>query len=288
MKIALIDGYNLVFRAFYGMPELARADGFPTGAMHGWVRSIWWVDDHLKPDHLVVFFDLGEPTRHTTLQPDYKANRSETPETLVQQIPVIKEWTRAMGYLGIEKEGVEADDLIAAYAQEHGAAGHEVIIVSADKDLAQLVSPAVCQLLPPPTANPRLGWRRLDPHGVEEKFGIPPRLIPDYLALIGDTSDNIAGIAGVGPKTAVKWLRQYGSLEGVIASCGELQPKRFQAIVHAEQAHLRRNLQMTTLDPAHTSAPLEKRTPDAARAIGLLEEMEMAASAKQARERLRA
>ncbi len=285
MKIALVDGYNLAFRAFYGMPSLTRADGFPTGAIHGWVRSLWWVDDHIQPDRLVVFFDLGEPTRHTTLQPDYKANRTETPGDLVKQIPFIKEWTRAMGYLGIEKDGVEADDLIAAYALTHADTGDEVIIVSADKDLGQLVGPRISQLLPPPTANPRLGWRRLDSGGIEAKFGVAPKCIPDYLALIGDASDNIPGLGGVGPKTAVKWLRQYGTIEGVISHCGELQPKRFQAIVHAEQEKLRRTLEMTRLDPEHAVEPLGDGKPDAAKVVDLLEQMEMNASVQAARKR---
>ena len=285
MKIALIDGFNLVFRAFYGMPELARKDGFPTGALHGWVRSLWWVDDHIKPDRLIVFFDLGAPTRQVELHADYKANRTETPEGLVAQIPVIKDWTRAMGYLGVEKEGVEADDLIAAYATQLADEDHEIIIVSADKDLAQLVTPKISQLLPPPTANPRLGWRRLDTGGVEEKFGVAPKQIADYLALIGDTSDNIPGLPGVGPKTATKWLQQYRDIEGVINNCGDLNPKRFQAIVHAQQADLRRNLEMTRLDPDHALEPLGEGHPDAARVITILEEMEMGGSATAARKR---
>jgi|TARA_B110000438_G_scaffold203075_1_gene194769 DNA polymerase-1 len=287
VKIALIDGFNLVFRAYYGMPELTRKDGFPTGALHGWVRSLWWVADRVEPDRIIVFFDLGAPKRQLDLHPDYKANRGDTPEDLVKQIPVVKEWTRAMGYGGIEQDGVEADDLIGAYAKRIAERGDEAIIVSADKDLAQLVGPQVSQLLPPPTANPRLGWRRLDSGGVEDKFGIPPKLIPDYLALIGDTSDNIPGVKGVGPKTAVKWLRQYRSIEGVIENCGEIMPKRFQRMVHAQQDDIRRNLKMTLLETGYDCSPLDAPIPiDEDRAIGLLEEMEMTASAQSARKRL--
>jgi DNA polymerase-1 len=287
VKIALIDGFNLVFRAYYGMPELATKDGFPTGALHGWVRSLWWIEDHISPDRIIAFFDLGEAKRQLDLHADYKANRGDTPEDLVKQIPVVKEWTRAMGYGGIEKEGVEADDLIAGFARKIAANGDEAIIVSADKDLAQLVNPSISQLLPPPTANPRLGWRRLDSGGVEDKFGIPPKLIPDYLALIGDTSDNIPGIKGVGPKTAVKWLKQYGSIEGIINNCGEILPKRFQGVVHAQQEDIRRNLQMTLLDEAQDISAVDAPvTTDPQRAVAILEEMEMAASAKSARTRL--
>ncbi|MDP0499407.1 MAG: 5'-3' exonuclease H3TH domain-containing protein [Verrucomicrobiota bacterium JB022] len=282
MKFALIDGYNLAFRAFYGLPELTRADGFPTGALHGWVRTLWWVDDNVGADRLVVFFDLGEPTRHTTLQADYKAQRTETPAPLKQQIPYIKQWTRGMGYLGVEKDGVEADDLIASYCKHLTAEGHEVVIVSADKDLTQLVNNEVMQWMPPPTANPRLGWRQMDEAAVEAKFGVPPKMIPDYLALVGDTSDNIPGIAGVGPKTAAKWLLQYKSVEGVIQHCGELNPKRFQGLVHAGQNDLRRNLQMTTLDCTQPIEPLGEGHPDADLVINLLTEMGMTRSADEA------
>jgi DNA polymerase I len=288
MKTALIDGFNLTFRAFYGMPELARADGFPTGALHGWVRTLWWIEDNVKPDQLLVFFDLGGASRQVAIREDYKANRTEAPEALRQQIPVVKEWTRAAGYVGVEQDGVEADDLIAAYSHALSGQGHEVLIISADKDLAQLVSDRVHQLVPPPTANPRLGWRELDPSGVEAKFGVRAGQIADYLALVGDTSDNIPGLKGVGPKTAAKWLNQYGDLEQVIAHCGELQPRRFQALVHAGAESLRLNLRMTRLDRAREIDQTAHAAPDPQRALGLLEEMEMARSAATLRQRMAA
>lgn len=286
MHYALVDGYNMAFRAYYGMPDLTRGDGFPTGALHGWVRTLWWIEDHLKPDRLVVFFDLGGASRQTALHADYKANRSDTPEPLAQQIPHIKEWTRAMGYGGLEIDGVEADDLIGSAAIHLAGAGERVGIISADKDLAQLIRPGVSQWLPPPTANPKLGWRELDEDGVAVKFGVTPAQIPDLLALVGDTSDNIPGIPGVGLKTAAKWLVQYGTLQGILDHSGEIQPKRFQGIVYAARETLQRNLQMTRLDASH-AVDLSARLPvDRARAIGLLEEMEMQRSAEQARARL--
>jgi DNA polymerase-1 len=286
VKIALIDGFNLAFRAYYGMPELARADGFPTGAIHGWVRSLWWVEDNVKPDSLYVFFDLGGASRQLAIREDYKANRGETPEDLAQQIPVIKEWTRAAGYAGVEEDGVEADDLIAAYSHHFGEQGHEVLIISADKDLAQLVTARVHQLVPPPTANPRIGWRELDTAGVEEKFGVKPGQIADYLALIGDTSDNIPGLKGVGPKTAAKWLVQYGTLGEIIAHCGELNPKRFQPLVYAEADNLRRNLEMTRLDHSLPVDVEAHASPDPERAVTILREMEMGKSADMLEGRL--
>jgi len=274
--IALVDGYNMAFRAFYGMPELTRTDGFPTGAIHGWVKTLWYLEDHYQPRDLLVFFDLGGPQRHIALLEDYKANRSDTPPALEQQVPVIKSVTLAMGYGGIEKDGVEADDLIAAYACQLRERGEDnIVIVSADKDLGQLVGDGITQLVPPPTANPKLGWRHLDADGVEQKFGIPPAKVADYLAIIGDTSDNIPGLKGVGPKTAVKWLQQYGDIETIINHCGELMPRRFQALVHAEAEKLRLYRQLTTLDLDHDVPEVWSTEADRDEVTRLLTEMEM-------------
>src|SRR5882672_6340058 len=221
-KWLLVDGYNMAFRAFYGMPELTRTDGFPTGALHGWVKTMWKLQDQEKPDGMVVFFDLGGSQDRLALHPEYKAQRKETPEPLEKQIPVIKELTRAMGLVGVELDGVESDDLLAAQARLLAKAGHDVLIVSADKDFAQCVDGRIKILLPPPTANPKLGWRVLDATGVVEKFGVLPAQIAEYLALIGDTSDNIQGVNGVGPKTATKWFAEFKTLEGIIAHATEL------------------------------------------------------------------
>ncbi len=284
-KWLLLDGFNLAFRAFYGMPELTRRDGFPTGALHGWMKTIWRLQDQEKPDAMLVFFDLGGAQDRLALLPEYKAQRQDTPPALEQQIPVIKELTRALGLVGIELEGVESDDLLASQARVLAAAGHEVLIVSADKDFAQCVDERIRILQPPPTANPKLGWRVLDAAGVREKFGVPPAQIADYLALMGDASDNIPGIAGCGPKTAAKWLTEHGSLEGVIAAADRLQPERFRAAVAAQAADLRRNLQLTTL---RTSAPMpwvEPSRPDLSVLFPLLEKMEMHATLAEARRR---
>jgi len=276
----------MAFRAYYGMPELSREDGFPTGAIHGWVRILWWIEDNVKPDLLLVFFDLGGASRQLAIREDYKANRGETPDDLAKQIPIVKEWTRAAGYAGIEVNGIEADDLIASYSHKLAAEGHDIRIISADKDLAQLVTESVHQMLPPPTANPRLGWRELTPGGVVKKFGIKPSQIADYLALMGDTSDNIPGLRGVGPKTAAKWLIQYTDLEGIISHCGELNPKRFQGLVYEEADNIRKNLEMTRLD---LSLPVDLEAhpgPDPARAVAILKEMEMGKSADTLEKRL--
>ncbi len=284
-KWLLLDGFNLAFRAFFAMPELTRADGFPTGALHGWMKTLWHLQDRMAPDAMLVFFDLGGAQDRLALHPEYKAQRKDTPEALEKQIPVIKELTRAMGLVGIELEGVESDDLLASQARALANAGHEVLIVSADKDFAQCVDERVKILLPPPTANPKLGWRLLDAAGVVEKFGVPPARIAEYLALIGDTSDNIPGIAGVGPKTAAKWFAEFETLEGIIAGAAELKPDRFRETVAQSGELLRRNLKLTTL---RTQSPLLMVAPGAPvkeKLFPLLEAMEMKSTLTEAQKR---
>jgi DNA polymerase-1 len=284
-KWLLVDGYNLAYRCFFAIPELTRADGFPTNALHGWVKSIWKLADQEKPEGTLVFFDLGGAQDRLAIHPEYKAQREEMPEALAKQLPYVRSLTRALGCVGIELEGVESDDLLAAEAVALARAGHEVLIVSSDKDFAQIVDERIKILLPPPTANPKLGWQVRDAAGVREKFGVPPAQIADYLALVGDTSDNIPGITGVGPKTAAKWLAEWGSLEGVIAHAAELQPERFRAAVASEADKLRRNLKLTTLNVALPSLVLNKPTPAPEELYRLLEELEMRSALQEARQR---
>lgn len=284
-KHLLLDGYNLGFRAFYALPELTRKDGFPTGALHGWVKTIWRLEDMEQPDAITVFFDKGGSTRHLALLPEYKANRSETPESLKTQLPYLGRLSELMGCAVVEQEGIEADDLIASAAQVLAQQGEEVVIVSADKDLGQCIGGRISQLLPAPTANPRIGWRKLDAAGITEKFGVPPERVADYLALVGDTADNIAGVPGVGPKTAVNWLTAHGSIEGIIANAAALKPVRFATTVPQMEALLRRNLQLVTLEYSHYTPPSATAEPQPAELIALLEQMEMTTAARQAQER---
>ncbi len=284
-KWLLLDGYNLAFRAFYGMPELTRTDGFPTGALHGWVRTIWRLIDLEKPDGgTVVFFDLSGSREREALHEDYKANRKETPEPLKKQIPVIRELTRAMGLVGVELEGVESDDLLAAEARSLAMAGHDILIVSTDKDFGQCVNERI-KILLPPTANTKLGWRQLDATGVQEKFGVLPVQIAEYLAIMGDTSDNIPGINGVGPKTASNWLDEYGSLEAIIACAAELKPERFRSLVAAHAGDLRRNLKLTTLQSVTVAPLMTQGEVVVEKLFQILEHMEMKSTLVEARKR---
>lgn len=285
-KWLLVDGFNLAYRCFHALPELTSSQGFPTGALHGWVKSLWKLIDQEKPDATLVFFDLGESQDRVALHADYKAQRKPMPDPLRQQIDPIKALTRAMGLAGIEQDGVESDDLLASEAVSLARQGHDVLIVSSDKDFAQIVGDRIKIMLPPPSANPKLGWRLLDAAGVQEKFGVPPTQIADYLALVGDTSDNIPGIEGVGPKTAAKWLAECGgSVESVIAQAATLKPERFRDIVAASTERLRLNLKLTTLNLALPAVKPEWRTPQPEELFRLLDGYEMRTTAADARKR---
>lgn len=274
-KWLLIDGFNLAYRCFFAIPELSRADGFPTNALHGWVKSVWKLQDQERPAGAVAFFDLGGAQDRLALHPEYKAQREEMPDALVKQLPYVKALTKAMGLVGVEQEGVESDDLLASQAVALARAGHDVLIVSSDKDFAQIVDDRVQIMLPPPSANPKLGWRLLTAAGVLEKFGVPPAQIADYLALVGDTSDNIIGLDGVGPKTAAKWLQSHGSLEGILAAAGELKPERFKDLLMSKAEALRLNRRLTTLNLALPVLPAVKAEPAVGELFRLLGELEM-------------
>ncbi len=284
-KWLLVDGFNLAYRCHFAMPELTRADGFPTGAVHGWVKSLWKLEDQEKPAACLVFFDLGGAQDRLALLPEYKAQREEMPEALVRQLPYLKAVTRAMGLAGVERAGVESDDLLAAEALHLAADGHDIVVVSSDKDFAQIVGDRITLLLPPPSANPKLGWRRLDASGVRERFGVPPAQIAHYLALVGDTSDNIPGIEGVGPKTAAKWLLQLADIERIVQHTGELQPERFRESVRALAGLLRRNLKLTTLNVGLPAVAAQRAPADPSELFRLLEELQMKSCLAEARSR---
>ena len=275
-NILLCDGHNLAFRSFYGIRELNRSDGFPTNMVHGWVKSFWKLEDEFNPNQIHVFFDLGGATQREELLPSYKENRGLPPEGFLDQLEWIKKLSEAFGYGVYEKKGLEADDLIASAVRIlKEKLLEEVLIVSADKDLAQLVAPKIKQLLPPPTANPRLGWRILDVDGVIEKFGVPPSRILDYLSIIGDQSDNIPGLAGVGPKTATKWLKEYDNLENIIQNAGRISPKRFCSIIYEERELLRRNRSLVELESNVELKLVSSISPDVDKIKEIFTELEM-------------
>ncbi len=216
--LLLVDGSSFLYRAFHALPDLRNAEGEPTGAVYGMVGMLRRLRSDSKlgggATHGAMVFDAPGKTFRDDWYPQYKANRAPMPEDLVRQIPVIHEIVRALGWPLLMIEGIEADDVIATLASRAHDKGMRTIIATGDKDLAQLVSDHVTLIN---TMTPRGGApERLDRAAVVEKFGVPPERIVDWLSLVGDTVDNVPGVEKVGPKTAVKWLGQYGSLDGVI------------------------------------------------------------------------
>jgi DNA polymerase-1 len=255
----LIDGLNLIFRCFYGIP-LLDVQNFPTNAILGSVKILSKIIDLEKPSHVAIFFDKGRDPNRQLLLPEYKANRVEMPDPVKIQIPVVKEFAYAMGCTIIERFGVEADDLIASFARKYGHHFDEVLIFSTDKDFAQCVGGNVYQMIPENDRN-SVG-NRLDRGGILEKFGIYPEQIVDYLALIGDQADNIPGIRGVGPKTAGVWLREFGNIELILSQISLIKPVRFRSILNGSAEILQRNRQLITLDRNIDDVYLEKNIPD--------------------------
>ena len=248
----LVDGFNMAFRSYYAVPELNNSKGFPTNALHGWVRSLEYLRDYYKPERLFVFFDQGGSKRRLAIHPEYKAQRGEAPDDFKLQVPVMKELATAMGFKVIVRDGIEADDVLASFARaiqkKASDVSKKILMVSADKDLAQVVDEQIYQLCPPPTANPKLGWRVMDPKAIEKKFGVSCERVVDYLSLIGDASDNIPGIKGVGPKTAVKWLDTYGSLDAIIENYLFIKPPRFQPLIDHAREQLLLNKELIQME----------------------------------------
>ena len=212
--LLLVDGSSYLYRAFHAMPDLRNRSDEPTGAIYGVVAMLRRLTADFKADqvtHRACVFDAKGKTFRDEWYPAYKANRPPMPDELAGQIPRLHEVVRALGWPLICMEGVEADDVIGTLARQAEAAGQRVVISTGDKDIAQLVSPQI-------TLVNTMSNERLDEAGVLAKFGVPPNRIVDYLTLIGDAVDNVPGVAKVGPKTAVKWLNEYGSLDAVMSN----------------------------------------------------------------------
>ncbi len=209
--LLLVDGSSYLYRAFHALPDLRSPDGCPTGAIHGMVAMMKRLREQVQADHAACVFDAKGPTFRDTWYPEYKANRSPMPDDLVRQIEPIHEVVKLLGWPVLMVPGIEADDAIGTLARVAVAANHRVVISTGDKDLAQLVNPHV-------TLINTMSNETLDVPGVLAKFGVPPERIIDYLTLMGDTVDNVPGVEKCGPKTAAKWINEYGSLDGVMAA----------------------------------------------------------------------
>jgi DNA polymerase-1 len=236
-KFYLVDVSGFIFRAYHALPPLRRQDGLPVGAVFGFCTMLMRLMDECRRDNsvalLAAIFDAGRRTFRNDIYPEYKSHRPPAPDDLIPQFPLVREACQALNVVGIEQEGFEADDLIASYTRAGVAAGYTVIIVSSDKDLMQLVRPKVTLLDP-------IKNRPIDVPEVLEKFGVLPEKVVDAQALAGDSSDNVPGVPGIGPKTAAELIQTYGDLESVLARAGEIkQPKRREALLaHAEAARI--------------------------------------------------
>ncbi len=243
----LVDGSAYIFRAYHRLPPLTNPSGVPVGAVYGYTAMLWKLAEDLHkadgPTHLAVILDKGSITFRNAMYDQYKANRPPAPEDLVPQFPLIRDATRAFSLACIEEEGLEADDLIASYARAATLQGWNVTIVSSDKDLMQLVGVdpvggGICDMLD------TMKNQRIATPEVIEKFGVPPALVGDVLALMGDAVDNVPGIRGIGPKTATKLIQDYRDLEGALAAAPAMKPGKLRdsLIEQADMARLSRRL----------------------------------------------
>ena len=214
--LLLVDGSSYLYRAFHAMPDLRNAQGNPTGAIYGMIAMLRRLRNDYAAAYMACVFDAKGKTFRDDLYADYKANRAAMPEDLVKQIEPIHEAVKAMGWPILMVEGIEADDVIGTLATEAVKHGMQTVISTGDKDLAQLVNEHV-------TLINTMSNEKLDREAVIAKFGVPPERIVDYLTLVGDTVDNVPGVDKVGPKTAVKWITQYGSLDGIIANADNIK-----------------------------------------------------------------
>lgn len=220
--LLLIDGHSLAFRAFFALPidSFSTRDGQHTNAIHGFLSMLLLLLKNENPSHLAVAFDISRFSFRSRDYAEYKSTRDETPSEFVGQVPLLKEALAALNIRTLEKEDYEADDILATLARRGTEEGYRVLLVSGDRDTIQLVNDNVTLLYPSSQGVSQL--KRYDPAAVEERYGVRPEQYPEVAALVGETSDNLPGITKVGEKTAVKWLRLYGDLQGILDHADEI------------------------------------------------------------------
>lgn len=270
-RLVLVDGYGQIYRNYYAIRGLSAPGGQPTNALYGMARFMLSLDAALPHDFGALVLDKGRPAHRLALLPEYKATRPPMPDDLRSQLEPIRAWAQASGWPVLQSEGFEADDLIAAVVA--ACADREVAIVTHDKDLGQLVRPGVCLM----QSGPKGALDRLGRDEVTAKFGVPPEQIRDYLALVGDTVDNIAGVPGVGAKTAAALLQRFGSAEGILEHLAEIDRPAVREALTAAAEILRRNVRLIalseTLPPGWNGIEgLRRRKPDWQALIGMARE----------------
>jgi DNA polymerase-1 len=272
-RVYLIDGSTYIYRAYFAMFKASqargraftRSDGTPVGAVMTFCNMLWKAlrdgVDGGKPTHVAVIFDPPGDTFRSAIYADYKANREAPPDELIPQFPLVRDAVRAFGLTPLEQDGFEADDLIATYACEAARAGAEVTIISGDKDLMQLIGPAVRMYDPMPGNERRIGEAE-----VREKFGVPPERVVDVQALAGDATDNVPGVPGIGVKTAAQLIQEFGDLDTLLANVASIKQnaRRERLTEFAEQARISRDLVRLKID-------VEVETPLAATAVSAID-----------------
>ena len=240
-RFVILDGSSLFFRAFFAIPPLTAPTGEYTNAIFGFATTFLKLVSELKPDELVIAFDKSRHTFRTELYPDYKGTRDKTPVELKSQIPLLQEFSAALGVTFLEKDNYEADDIIGTLATQAAAAGYEALVVTGDRDALQLVRPNLRVLM---TKKGITDLKAYDEAAFTEEYQMPPIKLIDLKGLMGDTSDNIPGVPGVGPKTATKLLLEYGSLENVLDHAADVKGKKLKEnlATYADQASLSKTL----------------------------------------------
>ena len=235
----IVDGYGFVFRAYYSMPPLTSPTGVPVGAVYGFINMMMKLLEQHKNDNVIIVLDSGNKNFRHTIYPEYKANRSEAPEDLKIQFPIIREAIAALNLTVFELENFEADDVIASIAKQLSLA-QVVKIISSDKDLMQLMSQNIRFYDP-------VKQKEIDEACVKEKFGVQPEKIIDILSLVGDAADNIPGVMGIGIKTAIKLLNQFKSIEDIYKNIETIEPQRIQALLRKNHANALLSKQLLAL-----------------------------------------
>ncbi len=280
-KIVLVDGSNYLFRAFYAIRELSNSKGFPTNAIYGFTNMLVKLLREQEPDCIAVAFDAKGPTFRHDAYDGYKATRKATPDSLVPQIPFIKQIVRGFAIPVLEKQGIEADDIIGTIARRQAASGMEVVIVSGDKDMMQLVTPSVRMV-------DTMKEKTYDIEAVKERFGVGPEKVVEILGLMGDTSDNIPGVPGIGPKGAQRLIEQFGTIDAILAHPEQIHNAKVREAIlrYADQARMSRELACirTDADFDFDLDACRRREPDRKLLVSLFQEFEFSSLLREFRE----
>lgn len=248
-RLLLVDAMALAYRAFHAIPPLSARDGTPTNAILGFIKALGHLQERFRPTHQAVIFDGGLPAGRMELLPTYKAQREEMPDPLHRQLPLLDEYLDAAGIARIRVMDEEADDVMATLAVRTASGGGRVVLATNDKDLYQVVCDSIIMVAPVKEA-PIMGSEE-----VEAKTGVPPEAIPAWLALTGDAVDNIPGVPGVGPKTAARLLKQFGSLDGIWTGLQDVSGDKLRESLRGAREDVTRNLAMVTLNTAIADLP---------------------------------